>query len=159
MNSIYSKQKNDALIPAMLLKIFKQLPILISCIAVTPTTIYAAEKVLQSIDNLDNEEVHTDEGNYFKLIRIEQGCRIEAKFYLSNQQHIYNYYFNNQTLYKATRKTFQYRYKTGEEGSLAAVTGIYQSSSKVYSLTDTEMLKRYKYFKSLFPNIYLKQCT
>ncbi|RZG78116.1 hypothetical protein EXE09_00690 [Acinetobacter sp. WCHAc060025] len=140
-------------------KILKPLSVFTLCFCVSATNVFASEKVLQSIDNLDNEDVHTDEGNYFKLIRIEQGCRIEAKLYLSNQQHIYNYYFNNQTLYKATRKTFQYRYKKGEEGSLGAVTGIYQSSSEVYPLTDAEMLKRYKYFKSLFPSTYLKQCT
>lgn len=143
--------------PILMMKIIKASLLALSLVLCS-FPIFAKEKVLQSIDNLDNEEVHTDEGNYFKLIRIDQGCRIEAGFYLSYKHEIYNYYFNTQTIYKATRKTFKYHYRKDEEGSLGAVTGIYQDSSEVYALSNPDMLKRYQYFKSLFPNTSLKQC-
>ena len=141
----------------MKLKIFRQLPILICCFTIIPTTIYAAEKVLQSLSNV--EEYNTHDGNTFKLIKIEQGCRIEAHFFLSFEQKIYNYYFNTQTLYKATEKTLRYEYKKDLEGSLDAVTKIYPYSSVIYPLTDVEMHQDFNEYKALFPKAQLKKCT
>ena len=141
----------------MKLNLFKQLSILLSCFAVIPTTVNATEKVLQSLENL--EEYHSHEGNSFKLIKIEQGCRIEAFFFLSFEQKIYNYYFNTQTLYKATEKTMRFEYKKDLEGSIDAITKIYPHSSAVYQLTDQIMRQDFKEYKALFPTKYLKLCT
>ena len=139
----------------MTLKILKQLSIFAFSICIYTTT-YATEKVLQSLENL--EEYHTHEGNSFKLIKIEQGCRIEAFFFLSFEQKIYNYYFNTQILYKATEKTLRFEYKKDQEGSLDAITKIYPYSSAVYPLTDPKMRQDFNEYKSLFPTKYLKQC-
>ncbi|AXY55624.1 hypothetical protein CDG60_02835 [Acinetobacter chinensis] len=141
----------------MTLKIFRQLTILIFCFCTISTTVSAAEKILQSLSNL--EEYQTHEGNTFKLIKIEQGCRIEAHFFLSFEQKICNYYFNTQTLYKATEKTLRYEYKKDLEGSLDAVTKIYPASSAVYSLKDSEMQQDFNEYKALFPKAQLKKCT
>lgn len=118
--------------------------------------LHAQEKILQSVENI--EEYQSHEGNSFKLIKIEQGCRIEAFFFLSFEQKIYNYYFNTQTLYKATEKTMRFEYKKDQEGSLDAITKIYPYSSVVYPLTDPEMRKDFNEYKALFPTKYLKQC-
>ena len=90
-------------------KTLKPLSIFTLCFCVSATNVFASEKVLQSLSNV--EEYNTHDGNTFKLIKIEQGCRIEAHFILSFEQKIYNYYFNTQTLYKATEKTLRYEYK------------------------------------------------
>ena len=119
--------------------------------------VFAIEKILQSLSNV--EEYQTHEGNTFKLIKIEQGCRIEAHFFLSFEQKIYNYYFNTQTLYKATEKTLRYEYKKDLEGSLDAVTKIYPASSVIYPLTDVEMHQDFNEYKALFPKAQLKKCT
>jgi len=134
--------------------LYSLLIILLSCFT---TPLYAAETVLQSLENL--EEYHSHEGNSFKLIKIEQGCRIEAFFFLSFEQKIYNYYFNTQTLYKATQKTLRFEYKKDQEGSLDAITKIYPYSSAVYSLTDPKMRKDFNEYKALFPTKYLNLCT
>ena len=124
---------------------------------VIPTNVSAGEKLLQSLEKL--EEYHSHEGNSFKLIKIEQGCRIEAFFFLSFEQKIYNYYFNTQTLYKATEKTMRFEYKKDLEGSIDAITKIYPHSSAVYQLTDQTMRQDFKEYKALFPTKYLKLCT
>ena len=116
----------------------------------------AQDKLLQSVENI--EEYHTHEGNSFKLIKIEQGCRIEAFFFLSFEQKIYNYYFNTQTLYKATEQTLRFEYKKDMEGSVDGITKIYPYSSAVYPLTDPEMQKDFKEYKALFPTAELKKC-
>jgi len=120
------------------------------------TQIYAKNKILQSLSNVEKYYAH--EGNTFKLIKIEQGCRIEAHFFLSFEQKIYHYYFNTQNLYKATEKTLRYKYKKDLEGSLDAVTEIYSHSSTIYPLTDLKMQKDFKEYKALFPIRYLQQC-
>lgn len=153
---IVSKINYDS-ISIMKLKIFRQLTILIFCFCTISTTVNAAEQILQSLSNV--EEYNTHEGNTFKLIKIEQGCRIEAHFFLSFEQKIYNYYFNTQTLYKATEKTLRYEYKKDLEGSLEAVTKIYPYSSAVYSLKDSEMQQDFNEYKALFPRTQLKKCT
>ena len=141
----------------MKLNLFKKLSILLSCFMVIPTNVSAGEKLLQSLEKL--EEYHSHEGNSFKLIKIEQGCRIEAFFFLSFEQKIYNYYFNTQTLYKATEKTMRFEYKKDLEGSIDAITKIYPHSSAVYQLTDQTMRQDFKEYKALFPTKYLKLCT
>lgn len=60
--------------------------------------IYAAEKTLQSIENLDDDELRTDEGNEFKLIQLNTGCKIEARFFLSYQNILSSYIFQNNAL-------------------------------------------------------------
>ena len=138
-------------------KILKPLSIFTLCFCVCATNVFASEKVLQSLSNV--EEYNTHDGNTFKLIKIEQGCRIEAHFFLSIEQKIYNYYFNTQTLYKATEKTLRYKYKKDLEGSLEAVTKIYPYSSAIYLLTDVEMRQDFNEYKALFPKAQLKKCT
>lgn len=138
-------------------KILKPLSIFTLCFCVCATNVFASEKVLQSLSNV--EEYNTHDGNTFKLIKIEQGCRIEAHFFLSFEQKIYNYYFNTQTLYKATEKTLRYEYKKDLEGSLEAVTKIYPYSSAIYLLTDVEMRQDFNEYKALFPKAQLKKCT
>lgn len=138
-------------------KILKPLSIFTLCFCVSATNVFASEKVLQSLSNV--EEYNTHDGNTFKLIKIEQGCRIEAHFFLSFEQKIYNYYFNTQTLYKATEKTLRYKYKKDLEGSLEAVTKIYPYSSAIYLLTDVEMRQDFNEYKALFPKAQLKKCT
>ncbi|AXY61272.1 hypothetical protein [Acinetobacter sp. WCHAc010052] len=156
IQSIVSKINYDS-ISIMTLKTSRQLTILIFCFCTISTTVSAAEKILQSLSNL--EEYQTHEGNTFKLIKIEQGCRIEAHFFLSFEQKIYNYYFNTQTLYKATEKTLRYEYKKDLEGSLDAVTKIHPYSSAIYPLTDVEMRQDFNEYKALFPKAQLKKCT
>ena len=56
------------------------------------TQIFAKENLLQSVENI--EEYSSHDGNYFKLIQLDQGCRIDARFYLSNQNHLYHYFFS-----------------------------------------------------------------
>lgn len=138
-------------------KILKPLSIFTLCFCVSAMNVFASEKVLQSLSNV--EEYNTHDGNTFKLIKIEQGCRIEAHFFLSFEQKIYNYYFNTQTLYKATEKTLRYEYKKDLEGSLEAVTKIYPYSSAIYLLTDVEMRQDFNEYKALFPKAQLKKCT
>ena len=138
-------------------KTLKPLSIFTLCFCVSATNVFASEKVLQSLSNV--EEYNTHDGNTFKLIKIEQGCRIEAHFFLSFEQKIYNYYFNTQTLYKATEKTLRYKYKKDLEGSLEAVTKIYPYSSAIYLLTDVEMRQDFNEYKALFPKAQLKKCT
>lgn len=55
--------------------------------------IYAAEITLQSIENLDDDELRTDEGNEFKLIQLSTGCKIKARFFLSYQNTLSSYIF------------------------------------------------------------------
>ena len=57
------------------------------------TLTHSSEVVLQSIDNLDNDEFHSDEGNYVKLIKLDQGCKIEARFFYFLWKHIVPVFF------------------------------------------------------------------
>lgn len=119
--------------------------------------VYAKDYVLQSINNLDEAEFRSSEGNEFKLIKLNRGCRIEARYYLEMENRVFNYIFLHQPPLKqkllyATQKTFRYHYKDGEEGSLAAVTDVYQHSSEVYKVSDLDVQNEFKniplYFQS-----------
>jgi len=125
---------------------------------------YAKAYVLQSINNLDEAEFRSSEGNEFKLIKLNRGCRIEARYYLEMENRVFNYTFLHQPpmkqkLLHATQKTFRYHYKDGEEGSLAAVTDVYQHSSEVYKVSDLDVQNEFKKYTALFPIAYLKQCN
>ena len=121
------------------------------------SSVSSAEIVLQSIDHLDNDEFHTDEGNYFKLIKLDQGCKIEARFFVSYENTMYQYYFQNQ-LNKATEKTYRYHYQKDHELSLLHVTDVYQYSSAKLNIHDPDVKKDFIRYKALFPNRYLKLC-
>lgn len=126
--------------------------------------VYAKDYVLQSINNLDKAEFRSSEGNEFKLIKLNRGCRIEARYYLEMENRVFNYIFLHQPPMKqkllyATQKTFRYHYKDGEEGSLAAVTDVYQHSSEVYKVSDLDVQNEFKKYTALFPITYLKQCN
>ncbi|WP_089605855.1 hypothetical protein [Acinetobacter piscicola] len=120
------------------------------------TQISAKETLLQSIENI--EEYSSHDGNYFKLVQLDQGCRIDARFYLSNQNHLYHYFFTYGKLYKASHKIFKYHYKKGEKGSLLHVTDIYQDASHVLKLDDSQVQQDFKNYKALFPSTYLNRC-
>lgn len=126
--------------------------------------VYAKAYVLQSMNNVDEAEFRSSEGNEFKLIKLNRGCRIQARYYLEMENRVFNYTFLHQPSMKqkllhATQKTFRYHYKNGEEGSLAAVTDIYQHSSEVYKVSDLEVQNEFKKYSALFPITYLKQCN
>ncbi|MEG0483445.1 MAG: hypothetical protein RR575_10355 [Acinetobacter sp.] len=131
--------------------------LLATSLTILNTQLFAKEKVLQSVENI--EEYMTHEGNYFKLIQLNQGCRIDAHFYLSDQNHLYHYFFNKDKLSKATSKIFKYHYKKGEEGSLLHVTDTYQDTSAVLKLDDLKVQQDFKKYKALFPTAYLKLCV
>ena len=119
---------------------------------------FSAEKILQSIDNIEEYRAH--EGNNFQLIQTNHGCRIDAHFYLSNQNHLYHYFFNhnNQQLRKATVQIFKYHYQKGKEGSLLHVTDTYQDSNTVLNLDDPQVQQDFKNYKALFSTNALSQC-
>lgn len=119
---------------------------------------FAQEKILQSFENI--EECLSYEGNSFALIQLNQGCRIDAHFYLSNQNHLYHYFFknNNQQLSKVTLQIFKYHYKKGEEGSLMHVTDVYLDSNTVLKLDDPLIQQDFKNYKALFSKNVLNQC-
>ena len=126
--------------------------------------VYAKAYVLQSINNLDEAEFRSSEGNEFKLIKLNRGCRIQARYYLEMENRVFNYTFLHQPpmkqkLLHATQKTFRYHYKEGEEGSLAAVTDVYQHSCEVYKVSDLDVQNEFKKYTALFPIAYLKQCN
>ncbi|MCX5468330.1 hypothetical protein [Acinetobacter nematophilus] len=120
--------------------------------------IIAKDHVLQSIQNLDEAGFRSSEGNYFKLIKLDQGCRIEARYYLEMENQLFSYKFIDQRLLHASRKTFRYHYKEGQEGSLMAVTGVYQYSSETYGLPDLKVQNEFRKHQALFPTHDLKQC-
>lgn len=64
--------------------------LLIIGLIVFNTQTFAKENILQSVENI--EEYSSHDGNYFKLVQLDRGCRIDARFYLSNQNHLYHYY-------------------------------------------------------------------
>lgn len=119
---------------------------------------FAQEKILQSFENIEEYPAH--EGNSFTLIQLAQGCRIDAHFYLSNQNHLYHYFFknNNQQLSKAALQTFKYHYKKGEEGSLMHVTDVYLDSNTVLKLDDPQVQQDFKSYKDLVSKNVLNQC-
>ncbi len=126
--------------------------------------VYAKVYVLQSINNLDAAEFRRSEGNEFKLIKLNRGWRIQARHYLEMENRVFNYTFLHQPpmkqkLLHATQKTFRYHYRDGEEGSLAAVTDVYQHSSEVYKVSDLDVQNEFKKYTALFPIAYLKQCN
>jgi len=126
--------------------------------------VYAKAYVLQSMNNVDEAGFRSSEGNEFKLIKLNRGCRIQARYYLEMENRVFNYTFLHQPSMKqkllhATQKTFRYHYKNGEEGSLAAVTDIYQHSSEVYKVSDLEVQNEFKKYSALFPTTYLRQCN
>ena len=121
------------------------------------TSAHTAELVLQSIDNLDNDEFHTDEGNYFKLIKLDQGCKIEARFFISYENTLYQYFFQNR-LDKANQKTYRYHYQKDHELSLLHVTDVYQHSSAQYNIDDAKVKKDFNRYRALFPNKALTFC-
>ena len=121
------------------------------------TQTFAKENLLHPVENI--EEYSSHDGNYFKLIQLDQGCRIDARFYLSNQNHLYHYFFSYGKLYKATHKIFKYHYKKGEEGSLLHVINIDLSTSLVLKLDDPQVQQDFKNYKALFPTIYLNRCV
>ena len=126
--------------------------ILLCCSAV-----YSAELVLQSIDNLDNDQFHTDEGNSFKLIKLDQGCKIEARFFISYENTLYQYFFQNR-LDKANQKTYRYHYQKDHELSLLHVTDVYQHASTILDIHAPDVKKDFHRYKALFPNKDLKLC-
>ncbi|NHB58033.1 hypothetical protein G9F32_08360 [Acinetobacter sp. 194] len=122
-------------------------------------SVYSAEVVLQSVSNIDNDEIHNaHDGNSFKLIKLDQGCKIESHFYLSDQNQLSHYTFMKKDLLKVTRKTFRYHYEKDFEGSLGHVTDIYLASSTNLNIHDPDVKKDFNRYKALFPNQYLKHC-
>ncbi|ATZ65282.1 hypothetical protein [Acinetobacter bereziniae] len=132
--------------------------LLMSCFILSAYSAHAKDLVLQSIQNLDEAEFRSSEGNYFRLIQLNRGCRIEARYYLEMENLLFSYKFIDQKLLHASRKTFRYHYKEGQEGSLMAVTGVYQHSSETYKLDDLKVQSEFKKYQALFPTRYLKQC-
>ncbi len=126
-------------------------------IAIMSTIAQSSEVILQSIDNLENDEFHSDEGNDFKLIKLDQGCKIEARFFISYANTLYQYFFQND-LIKATQKTYRYQYQKDFEGSLGHVTDVYQHSSAILDIRDPDVKKDFIRYKALFPNHDLKLC-
>lgn len=126
-------------------------------IAMMSTIAQSSEVVLQSIDNLDNDEFHSDEGNSFELIKLDQGCKIEVRFFISYENTLYQYFFQND-LIKATQKTHRYHYQKDYELSLLHVTDVYQHSSAILDIHKPEVKKDFNRYKALFPNQYLKLC-
>lgn len=126
-------------------------------IAMMSTIAQSSEVVLQSIDNLDNDEFHSDEGNSFELIKLDQGCKIEVRFFISYENTLYQYFFRND-LIKATQKTYRYHYQKDHELSLLHVTDVYQHASAILDIHDPNVKKDFKRYKALFPNQYLKRC-
>jgi hypothetical protein len=120
---------------------------------------YSAEVVLQSVSNIDNEEIHNaHDGNSFKLIKLDRGCKIEAHFYLSDQNQLSHYIFLKKDLQKVSRETFRYRYEKDFEGSLGHVTDTYLDSNINLNILDPDVKKDFNLYKALFPNQYLKLC-
>ncbi|NHC02942.1 hypothetical protein G9F31_04040 [Acinetobacter sp. 187] len=126
-------------------------------IAIVSNIAQSSEVVLQSVDNLENDEFHSDEGNSFELIKIDQGCKIEVRFFMSYENRLYQYFFKNQ-LVKATEKTYRYHYQKDFEGSLGHVTDVYQHASAIFDIRDPNVKKDFIRYKALFPNQYLKRC-
>lgn len=131
--------------------------LLIIGLIVFNTQTFAKENILQSVENI--EEYSSHDGNCFKLVQLDRGCRIDARFYLSNQNHLYHYFFIYGKLYKASHKIFKYHYKKGEEGSLLHVTNIYQDASHVLKLEDPQVQQDFKNYKALFPTTDLNRCN
>lgn len=123
---------------------------------------FSKEITLASISNLDHEAFKSSEGNTFHLIKLNHGCKIEARFYLSFENTLYSYVFNRNGLISGTEKTFRYRYQKDHEGSLLHVTDVYQYSSVRYDLNDpirsVEIKKDFMRYKALFSQTSLSQC-
>lgn len=123
---------------------------------------FSKEVTLASISNLDHEEFRSDEGNEFRLIKLNQGCKIEARFYVSFENTLYSYVFNQTGLISGTEKKFRYQYQKDHEGSLLHVTDVYQYSSARYDLSDpvrsAEIKKDFIRYKALFSQASLSQC-
>lgn len=115
-----------------------------------------AELVLQSLANV--EQYHSDEGNQFVLSKNKHGCKIEARFYLSNHQILTSYIFNQKGIVSAAERTYQYKYEKGEEGSLAHVSDIYLSGTVYLDPADPETQQELNDFKALFPSTEIKKC-
>lgn len=120
---------------------------------------YASEVTLQSIDNLDAQEFRSDEGNYFKLIKLSKGCKIEARFYVSFQNILSSCTFHKNTLKSATEKVYRYHYEKDHEGSLMHLTDIYQYSSAYLNIHAPEIKKDFKKYKALFPTHVIALCN
>lgn len=116
---------------------------------------FSKEITLGSISNLDHEAFRSSEGNAFRLIKLNRGCKIEAQFYLSFENTLYSYVFNRNEFISGTEQTFRYRYQKDYEGSLPYVTDVYQYSSERYDLNDpirrVEIKKDFMRYKALFP--------
>ena len=133
--------------------------ILVVSLLLTHTSAHTAELVLQSLSNVDNEQIHNaHEGNSFKLIKIDQGCKIETHFYLSNQNQLSHYIFIQKDLLEVARETFRYHYQKGFEGSIGHVTDIYLDSKIRLDTQDPDVKKDFHRYKALFPNKDLKLC-
>ena len=123
---------------------------------------FCKEVTLASIANLDHDEFRTDEGNEFRLIQLNQGCKIEARFYVSFENTLYSYIFNQSHLISGTEKKFRCHYQKDHEGSLLQVADVYQYSSARYDLNDpvksVEIKKDFMHYKALFSQAVLSQC-
>lgn len=119
-------------------------------------TAHASEITLASIAHLDDDEYRTDEGNEFRLMKIDQGCKLEARFFVSFENTLYSYIFKQSRLISGSEKTFRYDYDN--EGSLLHVNDVYQHSSAQYNINDVEVKKDFNLYKALFPNKDLKLC-
>ena len=120
-----------------------------------------AEKVLQSLVNLD--EFQTTEGNQIKLIRLNQGCRIEATFYGETGRNKENYLFsfiqNQPRLHYAAR--YEYHYSDGGLTNLSENHGKFSTTSKRVELDPLALTtkKALKVYLKLFPMTHLQRCV
>ena len=116
------------------------------------------ETTIASISNLDDEEFRSDEGNYFKLIKTNIGCKLEAHFFVSFENILYTYLFNRTGLISGAEKTFRYHYQKDYEGSLLHVTDVYQYSSARYDINQPDVKKNFTRYKALFSKPSIEQC-
>lgn len=154
-NNTNNKSKQDIQFMNNVLSITKKICFMIGLTLLCPIQ-HATELVLQSVENV--EEYKNHEGNYFKLIKIEQGCRIEVGFYNLLNQEFKIYIFKNNELISAKSKTYNYLYEKDYELSLDHVTDVIHYSTEYYNVKNNLVEQSLKEYKALFPTAYLNQC-
>lgn len=115
-----------------------------------------AEKILQSIDNI--ELYPTTEGNQFKLSQLKQGCKIEAHFFGEIGKTQENYIFKQQNLLYAAR--YEYHYSKGGLTNLSENKGNFKTQRQRIELNpqSSQTIADFQQYLALFSPLKLKKC-
>lgn len=138
------------------MKKYRKLLLILSILNAFNTSTYA-EKVLQSIENL--EQYPTTEGNHFKLSQVNLGCKIEVQFFGETGKIKENYIFKQQKLRYAAR--YDVHYSHGGLSNLSENKGKFNTQQKRIELDPKapKTLADFREYLALFPQTDLTRCS